>query len=432
MHFTDDQQRYRIIEDIPSPANGQDSFASTRRVLYLANRKPRICNDPKEGCGAAIEYKDKIAATSFNDYVDGTLTRIIIYKKRFICQNPKCKKIYTVRNPIDINKGDRARDAAIKIVTEKSATMQELAKQGKFSKALGSSAISTLIAQLDGETDLSTRGDQEYVKRVNALRKLIKNYCLKNNLLYIPFEYKKQWRCLVCSCDFIKNECFLLDVLESDELKLIEEFTDRITDKAIIAEVHCNENDGVIECLKKSFSNTEILIPRRCMLDAFRRYCRKKRQQNMTINESAYQKMRSLIHKQSQQTWAAAWEKWRDSLVLKQRVIFDPVNEFIIRNWKTLEASFGYEFEASFIDLLNEIKKMRPTNFELMRIKLLFANHSHFDKSYENELVDAVKHIHAQLPTKPINNFGVNISDLVAELRAERMNFNIECEDDEN
>ncbi|MBQ7348012.1 MAG: hypothetical protein IJW55_08645 [Clostridia bacterium] len=425
MHFTDNQKRYRILEEISAPADGRGDSIPTRRVLYRANRKRRYCDDPSDGCGAALESKDTIPIQPIYDYINGTLMRIIIYKKRFICQNPNCNKVYTVSNPIEINKGERARDAAIKLVTDKTATMQELAKQGGFSKATGSAATSALILQLDGEADLVTRRYQEYEQRVNALRKLIKSFCLKSNLLYIPFKYRKQWRCLVCSCDFIENECFLLDILESDELKLIEEFTDRITNKAIVKEVHCNANEEVFVFMKKAFSNVDILIPRRCMLDALSRYYHEMRQQNVAISESAYQRMRPIIRYQNAQTWDAKWKMWIDSLDCEQQRFFEPVNDFIVRNHDMINDSFEYEFEASFIELLNEIKNMQRNSFELMRVRLLFANHSHFDKSYETELANAVKYIRAPLPKTPIHNFGVRIFDLVAELRAERERFEI-------
>ena len=58
MHFTEDKQRFEIIEDIPASNDRNGSDVPIRRVLYLRDRRPRFCNDSKKGCGGALEYRD--------------------------------------------------------------------------------------------------------------------------------------------------------------------------------------------------------------------------------------------------------------------------------------------------------------------------------------------------------------------------------------
>lgn len=91
-----------------------------------------------------------------------------------------------------------------------------------------------------------------------------------------------------------------------------------------------------------------------------------------------------------------------------------------------IDASFAYPVKAPFTDLLEAIKEMRNNNFDDMRMRMLFANRSYFDKRYEKDLLDVFSHIYAPIPRLSINNFGVNISHLVAELRAERENYIME------
>ena len=107
-------------------------------------------------------------------------------------------------------------------------------------------------------------------------------------------------------------------------------------------------------------------------------------------------------------------------------MISEDIKRFIERNYEEVDAAFYHDYSLPFITLINEISKFQNNSFELMRMRMLFANRSHFDKSYEPDLIYAINHIHAPIPQMPITNFGVRISDLVAELRAERENITIE------
>ena len=53
-------------------------------------------------------------------------------------------------------------------------------------------------------------------------------------------------------------------------------------------------------------------------------------------------------------------------------------------------------------------------------MRFLIDNHAHFDKTYEGQMLHEISFIHAPIRKMSITNFGVRISDLVAELRAER------------
>ncbi len=429
MHFTEDVKRYEILKDSPADVDGKDPVIPQRHVLYRADRKPRVCNDQEEGCGWALEYKDKIPLRTLYNDIKGVYTCIIIYKKRFICQ--KCKKVYTVGNPPELNQGRKARIAAAKMLIDPTATMKSLARQGGFSEASGSRELKTMVDLLDGKSDRLPE-DQHKATLVNKLREKIKTYHLEETLFYIPFLFQNQWRCLICACGANKKDRYLLNILDINELALIEAFNGRLHDKKTIKRVMCDADGSVIAFMEKDFPNAAVLIARVCMRDALGRFYQERRRQGFDISQSAYQKILPIIRNQTVATWKDRWERWRSDLDHEQSDIFAPVNYFIEAYETMIDESFAYPMKASFTELLEVIKDMRNNEFEDMRIRMLFANRSHFDKSYEKDLLDVFSHIHAPLPQMSINDFGVNISDLVAELRAERMDFNIWREDDEN
>ena len=186
MHFTEDIERYEILEDIPAGVDGKGPVIPQRRVLYRAEPKPRACKE--KFCDGALEFKERreIKQKIYNE-INGVYTCIIICKKRFICQ--KCKKVYTVGNPPELNQGRKARIAAAKMLIDPTATMKSLAKQGGFSEASGSRELKTMVDLLDGKSDRLLE-DQRKATLVNKLREKIKTYHLEENLFYIPFLFQ--------------------------------------------------------------------------------------------------------------------------------------------------------------------------------------------------------------------------------------------------
>lgn len=417
MHFTEDRNRYKIIEDIPAASDEKGSAIPQRRVLYLAERKPRICNDRKDGCGGALESKDNIPLRRIYDDIDGVFTCIIVYKKRFICQN--CKKVYTVGSPAELDQGRKASFATTKMLIDPTVTMKSLAKQGGFSEATGSHKLKTLVELLDGKATNWT-GMQQKIDLVNKIREGIKTYHLEANLFYIPFLFRNQWRCLICTCDLMQDDSYLLDILEVNELAPIAAFNNRLEDKKTVRKVFCNADNSVIAFMEQDFPGAVILIARACMRDALGLFYRKKRAQQVNISQRAYQKILPIIRNKTIATWKDSWLQWRADLDEEQLDVFAQVNRFVEANEDMIGASFKYSFKASFMALLKEIKLMHNNSFDVMRMRMLFANRSHFDKCYEKDLLGVFSHISTPLPQISINNFGVNISDLLAELKEER------------
>ena len=72
------------------------------------------------------------------------------------------------------------------------------------------------------------------------------------------------------------------------------------------------------------------------------------------------------------------------------------------------------------MDLLKEIYKLRNNSFELMRLRLLYANHAHWDTRSGQALFYAATYLYSPVPARPIDNLGVRVSDLVRELRVAR------------
>lgn len=285
MHFTEDKQSFEIIEDIPASPNGYGPTIPIRKVLYLQERKPRFCNDSKTGCGGALEYRDKTPLKIMQDDINGSAYDIVIYKKRFRCQ--KCGRTYVSPTPMEYSVHAKIVDAIEQLLKDPAATMKDLAKNGGFSQAAGTKNIKKVCDIMEGKLD-----GAGIDKRYNELRDMINSFHMESTLLFIPFEYRKEWRCLVGTCDYIENECFLLDILESDELKLIENFTKGIANTdafKIIQEVHCDAKTSVIQYLKKAYNKVKLYIARLCMLDALKRY-RKKKKQQVTLSESSCQK----------------------------------------------------------------------------------------------------------------------------------------------
>lgn len=420
MHFTDDVERYEILEDIPAGVDGKGPVIPIRRVRYLAKPKPRACKKP---CPGALEVKDRRIIRTLCEDINGVFTCIEICKNRYICQ--KCKKVYTVGNPPELDQGRKARIAAAKMLIDPTATMKSLAKQEGCSAASGSRELKAMVELLDGRSD-NFPEEQHKADLVNKLREKIKTYHLEETLFYIPFLFRNQWRCLICACGSNKKDRYLLDILEINELALIEAFNLRLHDKKAVKRVMCDADGSVIAFMEKDFPNAAVLIARICMQDALGRFYSERRRQGCNISQSEYQKILPIIRSRMETIWKDSWERWRSDLDYEQNDIFAPVNYFIEAHKTRIDASFAYPMKTPFTDLLRIIRNMHYNEFEDMRIRILFANRSHFDKSCETDLLDAFSHIHAPLPQMSINNFGVNISDLVAELRAERERFEID------
>lgn len=410
MHFTEDRERYDIFEDIPASNDRNGSDVPIRRVLYLRDRRPRFCNDSKKGCGGALEYRDKVPLRPLRDEIEGKTYDIVIYKKRFKCQ--KCGRVYTTSTPEDFSKGVRAEEAAIEMLRDPKANMQDLAKKGKFLASTGAVAVKTLIDRLDAPAD-HTRFD----KRYEDLRNMINSFHLESALLFIPFEYRKVWRCLVCTCSYVDDESFLLDILDSDELAFIEEFSRRIQNKDIIQEVHCDANMSVVKFSKGTYSKATVYIARICMLDALRRY--RIKQQEKT-SQSSYQKLRYIIQKGTDRTWEEKWKTWKNDLDQNEKVACLEINRFITTNKKLIDDSFGYEMDIYVVELLKLIKGMQNNSFRWMRYRMLFSNHSHYEKTHEPEMVHAIRHMHSAIPKMSIENFGVRIPNLIEEIHVEQ------------
>ena len=93
---------------------------------------------------------------------------------------------------------------------------------------------------------------------------------------------------------------------------------------------------------------------------------------------------------------------------------------FIEKNKSLIDDSFSYEMQASFIELIKLIKNMQNNSFKWMRLRMLFANHAHYEKTHEPQMVDAIKQLHAPIPKMSIEDFGVRVPDLIEEIRVEQ------------
>ena len=415
MHFTDDSSEYLILKEIPASDEAGAVEISQRHVLFLGGPSNKYCKK----CGYALIYKDKVRLAPFIDYIDGKMCQIVVYKKRFVCSS--CKKVYTAKNHSDFSKVLKAREAVFTVITDTNVTMKELAKRDRFAQAMGSDETQKMMEYLDGEGECSLEG--VFAKRAKSLREMIRSFHLEKVLLFIPFEYTRQWRCMVCTCNFISNECFLLDILKSNSLEEIEQFCDRVSPKDLLDEIHCDADDGVLEFVMNEFCGADVYIARQCMLDALKRYYRNQKGQNIDISQTKYQKLLPIIRYADTNTWKDKWNDWQTCLEIGQRLIFLPVVDFVQRNYTLIDTSFEYEYKASYLDLLEEISKLRNNSFELMRLRLLYTNHVHWDKSSGQALFHAVTYLYSPLPARPIDHFGVRVSDLVRELKAAREMF---------
>lgn len=421
MHFTEDTTRYKILEDIPYGSEENTPAIPERHVLYLA--EPKQCTN----CGGdGFWYKDKRPRKPFMGYIDGTLVNIVVYKQRFICKF--CGKINSAANSADFSKKMRARKAAIDFLTDKNLTMEQLAQQGGFSSATGSTALHTLISELNGEIKPENAWTEDpYAERVAKLREMIQSFQTKQNLAFIPFLYEQKWRYLVCTWDPAYEDAYLLDILESTDLTLTERIHSRITEKKTIETVFCDVDEQTFRYMAQKYpSPTDIVFARFCMRNALKRYYTERLGQEVAFSHKPYNQLFSIVCKAFATQWKEKWYEWFEELSYDQKMISEDVERFIERNYEDVDAAFYHDFSLPFTTLLNEISKSQKNSFESMRLIMLFGNHAHFDKSYEPELLYAINHVHAPIPQMSITNFGVRISDLVAELRAMRENIAIE------
>lgn len=410
MHFTEDKERYEIIKDIPALT---ETALPERHVLYLATPKNKYCPT----CRSALFSKGPKPLAPFNDCINGTMYKITVYKKRLYCE--KCHRVHIVSNHPDFDKRLRARNAALKTLVDQNATMSDFANQGGFSKAAGSKAIKNLIAAIEKEEIRpKDADDQEYVEYIKKLRDLIKTFHTENVLAVIPFKFSDAWRCLICTWDARKNDAYLLDVLDSNELKEIQKIKDRVNVKTI-RKVFCDANDQVIASMSCDYVNAEIMIGRRCMTDALIRYRTERNLKVFSSIRSVYQALRRIIENADPNTWNRRWDAWRESLTNQQEKIFEDVLLFVDRNVLVVDKSFHYRYKAPYSNLLNEIKKRGHLDFETLRMQLLFTNHAHYDKTLTTDFFNTFYRI-SSVPSKPIHQFGVRIFDLVSEMKAER------------
>lgn len=421
MHFSDDRTRYKLLKKISYSSEDNKSTIPERHVLYLA--EPKQCRN----CGGTCFLrKDQRPRKPFMDYIDGTLVNIVVYKQRFVCKF--CGKISSAGNSADFDKKMRARKAALDLLTDKNQTMEKLAQQGGFSHASGSAALHTLMSELNEEIKTEDAWIEDpYAERVAKLREMIRSFQTKQNLAFIPFVYEQKWRCLVCTWDPAYEDAYLLDILESTDLTLTKKIHSRIADKGIIETVFCDVDEKTFHYMIQEYPfPTDVIFARFCMRNVLKRYYTERLECEVRFSHKPYNQLFSIVCKAFATEWEEKWHEWLKQLSCEQEMISEDIKRFIERNYEEVDAAFYHDYSLPFITLINEISKFQNNSFELMRMRMLFANRSHFDKSYEPDLIYAINHIHAPIPQMPITNFGVRISDLVAELRAERENITME------
>ena len=415
MHFTEDSERYKILDEVWVTDSKGKSMLSKRYVEYLL--EPKRCKK----CHRMEFYrKDRRLCAPFMENIDGAMVNVFVYKRRFICKG--CGMINTVSDCADFNKAMRARKAALDVIANKDLTMQEETKRGGFSHALGSAALKTLIGQLKGNIALDgDRLESSYAERVESYREMIESFVVKETLAFIPFLYEQKWRCLVCTWDPETEDAYLLDILESTDLSKLDEFHGRIKDKSKIETVFGDADQATLDNLISNYPDpTDVEIARYCMHDAIGRYYAERLGEDFYFSHKPFKSLIDIVCNARYNTWDKRWRAWVANLDESKKTISQGLFNFVDRNHEKIDSAFYYEYCAPYISLLNEIHHFRNNGFELLRMRFLIDNHAHFDKTYEGQLLHAISFIHAPIRKMSITNFGVRISDLVAELRAER------------
>lgn len=411
MHFTENTEKYKIIKEIP--ANSTAKTYPERHVLYLATPKNMYCKK----CKLKFVVKDKKSLAPIFDSINNTMYKIFVYKKRFEC--PECHCVKTVVNHPDFDKRVRVRNSALMAFVNPSVPMSDFAKRNGFSKSAGSKATEKLIKTLQGkEIEKVYSEDQWYVERIEELRKTIESYHTDDILAFIPFEFSGQWRCLVCTWDSETDDAFLLDMLESTNLDKIDNFNKRI-DTQTITTVFCDANEHVITFMRDNYKNAKVRIARKCMKDALARFLKEKKTKDSLPVENVCQTLRRIITDAVKDNWRCRWKEWIQSLDAKQEVFFEDVLRFTEQNTMTIDRSFRHGYKKPFSELLKEIKKRSHLDFNTLRMKFLYLNHSHIYQNHTADFFETFYCMTSKLP-RTISDLGVRISDLVEELQEER------------